>query len=211
MKARVLIPVAFLLLALGVAAGGWFLLIQKQRHHEKELVGQIASARAQLASLREGASGTPVVGASDVFRLAQAMPSQDDVAGILLDLGRLAKASGMQVVAVRPAPRVSLPDGASAVPLSVTLDGSWGGLSTFLRAARDQVAVRGSSLWVGGRLFDVDSLQVSSGQPPKELEAVLALSAFDYGAPVSPSATAGATATATTTTTTATTPSGSGH
>jgi hypothetical protein len=200
----VLVPVACVAAALGVAAGGFLLLIQPQRQHAQALVGQIADAQAQLASLRRSASGTPVAGASEVFQLAQAMPSGDDVAGILLDLSRLARASKLKLVAVRPAPRLTLATGAAAVPLSVTLDGSWRGLSSFLRAARQQVALRGSGLAVRGRLFEIDSMQVTAGSPPNELEAVLALNAFDYGAPPSPSATAGApdgstTATSTTT------------
>ena len=201
MRARVLVPVLCAVAALGVAAGGYLVLVQPQRQRAQVLATRIADARAQLASLREGADGKPVVGASDVFRLAQAMPAADDVAGILLDLSRLARASRLSLVAVRPAPRISLPDGAAAVPIGVTLDGSWSGLSSFLRAVRGQVAVRGDGLSVVGRLFDVDSLQVTATSPPHELEAVLALSAFDYGAPASQSATAGASTTETTATT----------
>lgn len=218
MKVRVLVPLAFLLGALGVGAGGWLLLIQPQRHDAKKLVVQISAAKAELASLRESASGTPVIGASDVFRLAQAMPQADDVAGILVDLGRLARATRMRLVAVRPAPRVTLPDGSAAVPISVTVDGTWAGLSSFLRAAREQVAVHGSGLSVTGRLFDVDGVQVTaatqpagSAAPPTELEAILQLNAFDYGAPASPSATAGAASATVTTTTATTTTTGSGR
>ncbi len=209
MSARVLVPVVCVAAALGIAGGGFLLLIQPQRHHAQALVGQIADAQAQLASLRQSAAGTPVVGASEVFQLAQAMPANDDVAGILLNLSRLARASKLKLVAVRPAPRVTLATGAAAVPISVTLDGSWRGVSSFLRAARQQVALRGTGLAVRGRLFDVDSIQVTASSPPNELEAVLALSAFDYGAPPSPSATAGAGDGSTTTTTTTTTGSGS--
>ncbi len=212
MKARVLVPVACAFLAIAVGGGGYLMLVKKERERAHALVGQIADANSQLASLRESAHGTPVVGASEVFQLAQAMPTNDDVAGILLDLSRLAKASKLKLVAVRPSPRVTLTDGASAVPLSITLDGTWSGLSSFLRATRGQVAVHGAGLTVTGRLFDVDSVTVTSATQTSqtEIEATLTLNAFDYGAAPSPSATAGTTAGNTTTTTTPTTTASAG-
>jgi hypothetical protein len=209
-KKRLLVPLVCLGLGVVVAGGGWLLVVKPQRQQVQQLDLKIAGAQTQLATLRGTEPGTAVVGAPDLFRLAQAMPSNDDVPGILLNLSRLARASKLKLVAVRPSPRETLATGAAAVPVDITVDGSWRGLTSFLRAARQQVALRGTDLAVTGRLFDVDDIQVTAAQAPTEIEAVLSLSAFDYGAPPSESATAGTANASTTTSTTATTTTSSG-
>jgi len=203
-RRRLLTVGAFGLLALAVLAAGYLLVIAPQRSKAAKVDVQIATARAQLVSMHATRGRPTTIRAADLFRLARAMPSIDDMAGIVVDLQQLASASKLTLVSIRPAPRVALPNGSSAVPLTVTLDGSWKGLSGFLQRVRQQVGVTGSQISAAGRLFDVDNLQVTSQPKPIELEAVLTMNAFDYGAPPSPTATAGAsngTTTGTTTTT----------
>lgn len=203
-------------LALVIAAAGFLLAVEPQRSKAASVENQIAAAEVQLTSLHAGGTRGPSIRAAQLFQLAQAMPDEPDVPGILLDLGRAAQASGVSLAGVTPAATVVLPDGSSAIPLSVTVNGSWGGITAYLRLLRDQVQVHGQALTVSGRVLDVDNVQISANQttsgkgaaPSKgELQAILTMNAFAYGAPGS--AATSPTSTSTTGTTTTTTSSSS--
>jgi hypothetical protein len=203
---RQIVTVAALaLLAVVVAAAGFLMVIKPQRAKISATNTKIAAAQAQLAALHQGPAKAPAIRASDLFSLTRAMPEVDDVAGIVVDLQQLTKASRLVLVGVRPAPRVALANGSSAVPMTVTLNGNWRGLSSFLKALRHRVVLTDAHAFVGGRVYNVDSVQVQSGAQPYELQAVLTMDAFDYGAPPSPTATAGVTGATSGSTTDATT------
>jgi Tfp pilus assembly protein PilO len=176
--------------------------VQPQRKKAASLNEQIANAQAELAGLQSGGTKRPTIRAAELFQLARAMPDTPDVAGMLLDLSRLADQSRVELVSVQPSTPAALADGSTAVPLRVTVDGSWTTITDFLGAMRRQVQVHGGKLSVGGRLFDVDSVQVAQSQDKKRaIEAQLTVNAFVYGASGVPGA---ATPTSTTTTTTTT-------
>jgi hypothetical protein len=90
------------------------------------------------------------------------------------------------------------------VPLRVTIVGGWNGVAAFLKHVDQQVRFDRRGFSVAGRLFDVDTIQITP-TTGSDVQASLTMSAFDYGAPPSPSATAGGPASATTTDTTSTT------
>lgn len=197
------------LAALGavVALAGLLVVVQPQRAKAHSLDAQIGKAQLELASLHGGGTKSPTIRAAELFQLSRAMPDHIDMPGILLDLARLAEASSVTLVAVRPSTPAALADGSMAVPLSVTVNGSWAGVSRFLRNVRLQVQEKGARLAVAGRLFDIDSIQLDPGQKGDGLEAVLSLSAFVYGKPVAPAPAPTTTGSTTTTTSTTTTPS----
>jgi hypothetical protein len=203
-----LVAAALALLGLAVAGAGFLLAIQPQRHKVSSIGTEITAANEQLAALHSGAGKPPAVRAADLFRLARAMPGIDDQAGVVLELSQLAQTTEMKVVSVRFQPRVALATGSSALPIILTLDGNWKGLSRFLKTMRRRVELDSKQLSVAGRVYDVDNVQISNAAKPAEIEAVLTMNAFDYGAPPSPSATAGVGNTSTSTTTTTTTSSG---
>jgi hypothetical protein len=187
-------------LALAVVAAGAVLVVLPQRSKAHKVDGQIADARAQYLALhRTGPSALPTVDAVSVYDLTRAMPDTDDMPDALVELSRLAGASKATLAAVKPSAVVTLPNGSSALPIQLTVNGSWRAVSGFLARLRNEVAPRGSTWRVHGRLFEIDSVQLTpSGN---DLQALLAVNAFDYGtAPPAP--------TTTTTTTTTTTPSG---
>jgi Tfp pilus assembly protein PilO len=181
-------------LAVVVALAGFLLAVKPQRSHARTLDGEIASAQLRLVSLHAAPAHAPDLHEADLFQLARAMPDDADVAGILLDLSRVAGASKTTLVAVKPSTTVALPDGSTAVPLSITVDGTWARISRFLHVLRQQVRVHGSRLVVHGRAFDVDQIQLQSGKGAA-LEAVLTLSAFAYGTATTPATTGAATTT----------------
>jgi hypothetical protein len=202
----------FGVLALLVALGGFLVVVKPQQSKVQSLDTQIAIAQAQYAALHTAGSHTPHLHAAELFQLSRAMPDNDDMPGILIELSHLANVSSVALTAVQPSPRLALTDGSSAVPLRVTIDGSWTNIAIFLRHVRNEVQGTKQHLSIAGRLFDIDNIQIeprlSDTAPAGTIEAVLTMNAFDYGAPPSPTATAGASgATSTTTTTTTTTPS----
>jgi Tfp pilus assembly protein PilO len=186
--------------AVVVAIAGYLLAIQPQRTKLSAVEAQITSAQAQLVGLHATAGKKPHLQTAQLFQLSRAMPNADDMPGILLDLSQLASASHATLIAVSPQSRVALLDGSSAVPLRVTVDGTWTEITSFLRHVRNQVSVSGTRLSVAGRVFDVDNVQLTTqAKPQSPLEAFLTINAFDYGAPPSATATAGTQAATTTT------------
>src|SRR5207302_1217071 len=91
-----------------------------------------------------------------------AMPTRTDAPGILLTLRHLADRSSVQLTSVRPSAPVPLTLGYSAVPIGVTITGSYTGVTKFVGLIHRDVrfAAAGTKLEVGGRLFDTDSIQL---------------------------------------------------
>jgi Tfp pilus assembly protein PilO len=211
---------SFALLALVVCAVGYFAVVAPERSKISSLQDQIASAQTELTVV-QGPNATPTpFRASDLFRLAKAMPSANDMPGIVIELRNVAARSSVQVTSVRPAQPVPLALGYSALPLAITVSGKYTAISRFMGLLRNDVRLVGAAgLEVGGRLFDADSIQLQAAAKGDSLTATLALDAFVYSGNIlaSPTVTngqstgtTGSTTTSTTATTTTTTASASG-
>jgi hypothetical protein len=214
---RKLSPIATAVLgvviALVLAAAGWFLLVSPQRAHAAELDEQIASVGEQMRAARMAqlqADDLQPIRAADLFRLTKAMPSDIDISGVLLELSRIANETGITFKSIIPGTTGA---GASfrVQPIEVTFEGDFYSLSDFLYRVRSLVNVNSGRLNASGRLFTIDKLAFSEGDAGfPQVAAALTVSAYLYGTgPVSgaPAATPPATTptTPTSTTTTATT------
>ena len=193
------------IIALVIGAAGYLTLVSPQQSKQRALALEIETAQAQLTAA-QGLGARPVpFRASDLFRLAKAMPNGDDMPGILLDLQGVANEASVSLTSVRPAPTVQLPLGYSALPLVVVVNGKYDAIANFLQRLREDVRFQAGRLDVGGRLLLADQIDLAAGAK-NILSATLNLNAFVYAAPPPLSATAGAsTPTGTTTTTTMTT------
>ena len=203
------------LVALGVVVGiaGLLLAVLPQRSKVHSLDAEIAQTQAKLASLRSQSHRGPVIKAAQLFELARAMPDSTDMPGLIVDLSRAAADAKVSLLSVGPLPAVPQTDGASGVPLRIQITGSWTEIASFLHALRSNVRVNGGGkLFVDGRLFTVDTVQLAPNAPatgtpgdtsgPKgELTASLSVNAFSYGVPVTTTTTTSTDTTATTTTT----------
>lgn len=174
--------------------------------------------RAQLkAGLRP-----PTIKTADLFRLARAMPDQEDMPGIILTLSQVAREAGITFDLVEPSGVPTTTGSYQTQRIHLLFNGDFYGLSDFLYRLRSLVVVRNGELQATGRLFTVDTVtfNVLSGQFP-QISAELFVNAFIYGtgtpttstppaaASTTPSTTTPATTTPTTTTTdTVTTPAG---
>jgi Tfp pilus assembly protein PilO len=196
--------VAFGVLAVLVAAIGFLAVVHPQQTKARTLDTKIANAQTQYVAMHEQGHEKPDLRTAELFQLSRAMPESDDMPGILVDLSRLSGVSSVTLTAVQPSPRIALPDGSSALPIRVTVNGTWTQVAGFIRRLNAQVRTGDHKLSVAGRLFDIDTIQITSGASgsASQIEAVLTMSAFDYGAPPSPTAALGSAASSTTTTTT---------
>jgi Pilus assembly protein, PilO len=191
-----------------IAAMGWFLLVSPQRSRASELDEKIASVEQQITAARaaqmQAADAKPIRSA-DLFRLTKAMPSDNDIPGVLLELSRIASETG--IVFEQIVPQATLAAGEMrAQPIDLTFEGNFYSLSDFLYRVRNLVSVQRGRLIANGRLFSVEKLQFSeapSGFP--NIRANLTLSAFLYGSGPTAAPPAASTTTSTDTTSTDTT------
>jgi Tfp pilus assembly protein PilO len=167
-----------------IAAMGWFLLVSPQRSRASELDEKIASVEQQITAARaaqmQAADAKPIRSA-DLFRLTKAMPSDNDIPGVLLELSRIAAETGIVFEQIVPQATVAAGE-MRAQPIDLTFEGNFYSLSDFLYRVRNLVSVQRGRLIANGRLFSVEKLQFSeapSGFP--SIRANLTLSAFLYG------------------------------
>jgi type IV pilus assembly protein PilOP len=199
-------------IALVVAAFGWFVLVSPQRSRVASLDVEIVQVEQQISESRAAqlqSSGAQPIRSADLFRLTKAMPADNDIAGVMLELSRVAAETGIVFESIKP--QATSAAGANrAQSIDLVFTGNFYSLSDFLYRLRNLVSVQKGRLLANGRLFAVEKLAFSespSGFP--SIRAFLTVSAFLYGsgpvAGAAPPAGVAPTSTDTTSTTTATT------
>jgi type IV pilus assembly protein PilO len=213
MKKQVsLTPVLAIALAI-IAVVGYFLLVKPKQARSAELDDQIAELETKLL-LAETPSKPDAprvqIDVADVFRLAKAMPDNDDMPGIILELNSIAVSAGVQFVAIQPG-EAATKGSYDAIPITLTFEGNYYDLTDFLYRMRNLVTVRDGVLEAAGRLYTLDALDLHESEDGfPQIQAVLTVSAYSFGseaATATPGAqtTTGATTGTTTTGTTGTT------
>jgi hypothetical protein len=194
------VPIAGLLVGLL----GYLALVAPQKSAASHLDLELAAVQTQIAAAHVKPPKPPSAQAVDIFRLTKAMPDSPDVAGILRDLTRMARASSVTIDNVKPSAVIPLTEGYGALPLAVTVTGKFGAVSAFLQRMQEQVSVgKKGRLRVDGRLFVANDVQITTVDS-HSVSAALTLAAFNYGvapppAPVGPTGAEGATTTTQTT------------
>jgi Tfp pilus assembly protein PilO len=173
------------------AAAVWMLMVSPKRADAASAKEELAAAESRLELAQAGAQEprrsktTPV---ADVFRLARAMPSSADQPGIVIEISRLARQSGVTLRTLTVQDLVAEAGGPALVPVTVTVTGSYGKITRFLARTRTLVTVRGGKIHTKGRLFVVGSVGLAEAATdgfPK-LDATIALDAFVYDGPIVP-------------------------
>jgi hypothetical protein len=171
-------------LTLVIAAVGWFLLISPQRSRASSIDNEIADVQAQIVQARlaaEQAENAQPVRTADLFRLTKAMPSDNDIAGVLLELSKTAGETGIVFEQIVPGPTVAAGT-FRAQPIELVFTGNFYSLSDFLYRLRNLVSVQRGRLLANGRLFSVDKLQfVEADSKFPNIRALLTVSALLYG------------------------------
>lgn len=201
-RTHVIVCIGLGVLALIIGAAGFLLAVHPEQSKAAKLDAEIAATQAKLASMHGRVRG-PVIRAADLFQLARAMPDSTDMPGIVLGLAHAAGAASVKLLSIQPAATgVPQPDGATAYPIKVVVDGRWGGVTRFLHVLRQEVQVKDTKLSAAGRLFVVDNVQiVSQGGSSDQVEASINANAFTYGVAPPPVTDTSSTGTTTTTTT----------
>ena len=169
----------------------WFLLVAPKRSHAASLSEDVIAAELQLADAQlqarrpqKQSSGGPKV--ADVLRLAKAMPSSADQAGLVLELDRLARSSGVTLRSITPRDAVVGAGGATTIPVVVTATGSYRQITRFLQHTRALVRVRGGAVRATGRLLTMQGVELSESSTRRfpYLDATITLNAFVYDGPI---------------------------
>jgi Tfp pilus assembly protein PilO len=182
-----------------VAAGllltlaGWFLLVSPARSKADELQTSIDSTQSEISARRAALAAKPKirvdVRSSDLFRLTKAVPDHADMTGLVLQLTRLSKGTGVSFQSVTPSPQV-VGLGYNVQPLSVVVQGRFGEVNDFLHRLRKLVTVRKAKLDARGRLFAIDNVALREASKLKfpSVEATITLDAFVYAGGAPPAA-----------------------
>jgi hypothetical protein len=184
-KALVAVLVALVLLG---AVAAYFLLISPQRSKAAELKKEADATRQEIVRLRalaQEVDQAEPIRVADLFRLTKAMPSDVDMAGMILELNRIARDTGIRFDSITPQPPVEA-NGAQAVPVNLVFQGTYFELSDFLFRLRNLVGVRSGKLDATGRLFQVDAVSFSEGEKKfPQIQAALTVSAYVFGSAAS--------------------------
>jgi Tfp pilus assembly protein PilO len=170
----------------------WFLLVVPKRSHAASLSEDVAAAEFQLvnaqAEARRPHKQTSGPRVADVLRLAKAMPSSADQAGLVLELDRLARSSGVTLGSITPSEAVVGAGGATTIPVVVTATGSYRQITRFLRNTRALVRVRRGAVRATGRLLTMQNIELAESSTRKfpYLDATITLNAFVYDGPIVP-------------------------
>ncbi len=177
---------AVLLYALAV----WFLLVAPKRADATAVADEIVAAELRLAQARVQTTRPQSAGpsVSDVLRLAKAMPSSADQPGLVLELDRLARSTGVKLGSITPREPVVSAGSPTSVPVVVTAEGSYRQVTRFIRKARELVRVRGARIRATGRLFTVQAVELteSTAKGFPRLDATITLNAYVYDGPIAP-------------------------
>jgi Tfp pilus assembly protein PilO len=180
--------------AVVIMAGGWFLLVKPKQNEAKVLDAKIATVEQSIAVRRAELARPKAeirVRPSDLYRLSKALPGNPDIAGVMLEINRLAGLHGItfrSITSEAPVPATSY----MVHPFEVTLEGRFANVSSFLGDLRKLVRVKKQKIDVRGRLFAVDTLALSKPDGEKKfptVKAVVTLDAFNFTgvAPAGPS------------------------
>jgi Tfp pilus assembly protein PilO len=167
----------------------WFLLVAPKRSQAASLSEDVVAAELRLADAQLNARRpqAPVgTRASDVLRLAKAMPSSADQAGLVLELDRLARSTGVTLASITPGEAAVGAGGATTIPVVVIATGSYRQITRFLRRTRSLVRVHGGAVRATGRLLTMQGVELveSSSRKFPFLDATITLNAFVYDGPI---------------------------
>ena len=171
-----------------ILAAIWLLLVSPQRAKAVDLGLQLDTATAELAQRRTviaNPSASVTIKPGDIYRLTKALPDNTEMAGILLDVDRIARRNDLEFRSIAPSPNV-LGNGYSQQPLAVVVQGRFADVSRFLGDLRSLVSVRRGRLDARGRLYSVSQVDMGTSTTGKKfpiVQANVTLNAYSFSAP----------------------------
>ncbi|MEA3166072.1 MAG: hypothetical protein QOJ26_941 [Thermoplasmata archaeon] len=180
--------------AVAASAAFFFLVLSPKRAEIAEVDKKVAAAKSELATNQqlvndyEAAKTGYRTAYASVVRLGKAVPVDDDVRSLVVQLEGAAKAAKVDFQSISvgggaaggatpaggDAAGASLPPGATVgpagfpvMPFTFTFDGSFFKLSDFFRRLENFVSVSNQRVNVTGRLLTLDSLTLQPTEFPK--------------------------------------------
>ena len=175
--ARLVVILAATFLVLSAAT--WFTLIAPKQSKVQSLETTIKTAQSQLAQLTHNAAAVQKHAVSESLLLNRALPSISSMPQIILQLSRIATEENVSLDSITPQTPV-LYNGYQAVPITITLDGTFFKLEAFLQQLREQVGVAHGAVTATGLLYDVLGVTFQSTTPAPRVTATLTVDAFSY-------------------------------
>jgi type IV pilus assembly protein PilO len=179
-----------------VLAVSYMILIRPKRAESGRLDAEIAELESKIAAdAKQATAGKEPevrINVADLFRLAKAMPDEEDMPGIILEVNSIASSAGIEFLAIQPQPAVAA-GSRRALPITLTFEGNYYDLTDFLYRLRTLVTVKDGTLHTSGRLYTLDALdmhEAKTGFP--HIEAVLTVSAYAFGSATPTAAAPGA-------------------
>jgi Tfp pilus assembly protein PilO len=178
------VQIALVVLALvGVVAAGYFFLISPKRSSAAKLEREIVAVQKQIderLAVTRAPEQAPL-DVADLFQLTRAMPDEPDVSEIILELDRVASASGLEFESISPRAPIAGQE-FQVLPITLSLNGGYAKVSSFLGRLRGLVRVRGGKLRAKGRLFTIESVSLAESEASfPNLRATLTVNAFVFG------------------------------
>ncbi len=170
-----------------VAVVGYMVGVKPKRAELQKLDDEIAalqtqiSAATRLSAAPADAGDAPAIRVADLVALAKAMPDELDMPGIILELSSAASAAGVEFTAIQPG-TATAGAGYLVAPVTLTFQGSYYELTELLYRLRTLVTVRDGTLDANGRLLTLDAINLAEGKGGfPQVQAVLTVSAYQYG------------------------------
>ncbi len=185
--------VVLVVVAIAAIAAAWLLVVGPKRSEASKLGGQISSVQSQLTTAQstitdgEAARGIYATSYTTMARLGQAVPADDQVPSLILQVQNAASASRVdfQSLTLNPAAggtappasasatqgaTAALPPGVAvgsagfpAEPFTFTFNGSFFHLSDFLGRLERFVSATNQRIAVSGRLLSLNAISLGAG------------------------------------------------
>ena len=172
--------------AVALLAAVWFALVSPQRAKVADLDRQVVAAQSELTQ-RKLALAQPAaritVKAGDTYRLAKALPDANNMAGIILDLNRLAARHKLAFTSIAPsAPTAAT--GFVAQPVGVEVQGRFADVSGFLGELRRLVRVHRGRLDARGRIYSTTNINLTEAETKfPNVKAAVTVESYTFLAP----------------------------
>jgi Tfp pilus assembly protein PilO len=172
--------------AVAVLAAAWFLVVAPQQSKADDLNRQVTAAQGELAQ-RRIALATPsakiTVKAGDTYRLAKALPDDTNMAGMILDLNRLAARHKLAFTSIAPGAPLAA-TGYIAQPVSVEVQGRFTSVSSFLGELRRLVRVHAGRLDARGRIYSTTNINLTEAETKfPNVKADVTIESYTFFAP----------------------------
>ena len=172
----------------GVAllAAAWFLVVTPQKSKAVDLDRQVAAAQSELAQRKVDLavpSAKLTVKAGDTYRLAKALPDATNMAGMILDLNRLAARHDLAFTSIAPGAPLAA-TGFTAQPVGVEVQGRFTSVSAFLGELRRLVRVRQGRLDARGRIYSTTNINLTEAETKfPNVKAAVTIESYTFLAP----------------------------